>query len=79
MDAVLGKDCVNEVCHALKSQTAKDVLECNKRTQVPNEVVGRGGECKSTQDRELTPITNISQGFRRSPAMFRLRIDKGGL
>jgi hypothetical protein len=49
MDALLGSGCVNEVCNALKSQPAKDALACTKKTQVPGEIVGRSGECKSMQ------------------------------
>ncbi|KAK4183254.1 hypothetical protein QBC35DRAFT_456470 [Podospora australis] len=44
MDAVLGQDCVNDRCHALKFQSAKDGVACTKATQVEGEVVGRGGE-----------------------------------
>ena len=45
MDATLGEDCVNDVCPILKSQTAQEAAKCFKQTQVPKEVVGRGGEC----------------------------------
>jgi hypothetical protein len=48
MDAVLGSGCVNEKCNALKSQTAKEAFACTKKTHLPEEVVGRGGECKYT-------------------------------
>jgi hypothetical protein len=50
MDALLGDDCVNDRCHALKFQTAEEAAKCTKKTQVPGEVVGRGGEC------EFTPV-----------------------
>jgi len=46
MDALLGDDCVNDRCHALKFQTAEEAAKCTKKTQVPGEVVGRGGECE---------------------------------
>ena len=49
LDALLGKDCINEVCSALKSQPAKDAAACTKITEVPGENVGRSGECKYTQ------------------------------
>lgn len=48
MDAVLGKDCVNDVCSVLKSQTAAEAAACTKQTQVLNEVIGRNGECELT-------------------------------
>ncbi|KAH8885280.1 hypothetical protein GQ53DRAFT_878643 [Thozetella sp. PMI_491] len=44
MDAVLGDNCVNDVCPILKSQSNKDAVACTKMTQVPGELVGRGGE-----------------------------------
>ncbi len=46
MDAVLGDNCVNDVCPVLKSQSNADAVACTKKTQVPGENVGRGGECK---------------------------------
>jgi hypothetical protein len=46
LDALLGDGCINEVCNALKSQTAKEAVACKKQSQVANEVVGRSGECK---------------------------------
>ena len=47
MDAVLGSGCINDVCSALKSQSAKEAVACTKQTGV-GESVGRGGECEST-------------------------------
>ncbi|KAK4163136.1 hypothetical protein QBC43DRAFT_345307 [Cladorrhinum sp. PSN259] len=44
MDAVLGENCVNDLCPILKSQGATEAAKCVKGTQVPDEVVGRGGE-----------------------------------
>jgi len=44
MDAVLGNDCINDGCSALKSQSAKDVVACTKMTQVVGEDVSRSGE-----------------------------------
>jgi len=55
MDAVLGKDCVNEVCSVLKSQTAREAVACTKKSQV-GESVGRSGECKSTSYISYYPI-----------------------
>lgn len=49
MDAVLGSGCVNEVCNALKSQTAEEAVACTKKSVVAGEDVGRSGECKYTQ------------------------------
>lgn len=49
MDAVLGSGCVNEVCNALKSQTAEEAVACTKKPAVEGEDVGRSGGCKSTQ------------------------------
>jgi len=46
MDATLGNDCVNDGCPVLKSQPVKEAVACTKKTQVPGEIVGRGGECK---------------------------------
>jgi len=46
MDAVLGNDCVNDVCSALKNQSSIEGAKCVKQTQVPEEDVGRGGQCK---------------------------------
>lgn len=43
MDAVLGKDCVNDACPVLKSQSAAEVMKCAKPTEV-DESVGRNGE-----------------------------------
>ncbi|KAK4218495.1 hypothetical protein QBC37DRAFT_466503 [Rhypophila decipiens] len=44
MDAVLGEDCVNDVCSALKNQSSFEGAKCTKQTQVPGEDVGRGGQ-----------------------------------
>ena len=49
MDAVLGSGCVNEVCNALKSQTAEEAVACTKKPAVAGEDVGRSGACKCTQ------------------------------
>lgn len=46
MDAVLGEDCVNDVCSALKNQSSIEGAKCIRQTQVPDEDVGRGGQCK---------------------------------
>lgn len=46
MDAVLGDNCINDACPILKSQPSKDAAACTKVTQVPDEDVGRSGECK---------------------------------
>lgn len=46
MDATLGKDCVNDLCPILESQPSSEGVKCVKKTQVPDEVVGRGGECE---------------------------------
>ncbi|KAK3321671.1 hypothetical protein B0H66DRAFT_618703 [Apodospora peruviana] len=43
MDALLGNDCVNDGCSALKSQSSHDAAACTKNTQVPDEDVGRSG------------------------------------
>ncbi|KXX72908.1 hypothetical protein MMYC01_210382 [Madurella mycetomatis] len=44
MDAVLGDDCINDGCSALKSQSAAEAVACTKGTQVLGESVGRNGE-----------------------------------
>ncbi|KAK3362572.1 hypothetical protein B0T25DRAFT_619642 [Lasiosphaeria hispida] len=59
MDATLGSDCVNDICSALKSQSSKDAVNCIKKTQVPNEIVGRGGECKLNPDRFFLTVTRF--------------------
>ncbi|KAK0611814.1 hypothetical protein B0T14DRAFT_595187 [Immersiella caudata] len=46
MDALLGEDCLNDRCHALKSQSVQEAVACTKRTQVEGEVVGREGQCE---------------------------------
>ena len=46
MDAVLGKNCVNDACDALKTQSSKDAAACTKKTQVKGEDVGRDGGCE---------------------------------
>ena len=46
MDAVLGKDCVNDLCPVLKTQSSKDAAACVKKTQVGGEDVGRDGGCE---------------------------------
>ena len=50
MDAVLRDDyeteCLNDRCSALEHQTVQQANACTKKTQVPNDVVGFGGECK---------------------------------
>ncbi|KAK4195144.1 hypothetical protein QBC40DRAFT_317373, partial [Triangularia verruculosa] len=48
MDAVLGQDCVNDRCHALRFQSAAEGAACTKKTQVEAEIVGRGGEWLQT-------------------------------
>ena len=51
MDAVLRDDyeteCLNDRCSALEHQTVQQANACTKKTQVPDDVVGLGGECKS--------------------------------
>ena len=42
------KECINDGCRVLESQASKDAAACTKMTQVPDEDVGRSGECKST-------------------------------
>ncbi|KAK4222136.1 hypothetical protein QBC38DRAFT_504296 [Podospora fimiseda] len=44
MDATLGEDCVNDLCPILKTQSSREGAKCVKGTQVPDEIVGRGGE-----------------------------------
>ncbi len=46
MDAVLGKNCVNDACDALKTQSSSEAAACAKKTQVEGEDVGRGGGCE---------------------------------
>ena len=48
MDAVLGKNCVNDLCDALKTQSSTDAAACTKKTQVGSEDVGRDGGCECT-------------------------------
>jgi hypothetical protein len=46
MDAVLGSNCVNDLCPALKTQSSAEAAACTKKTQVEGEDVGRGGDCE---------------------------------
>lgn len=45
---MLGDDCVNDICSALKNQTSTEGARCTKQTQVVGEEVGRAGQCKSS-------------------------------
>jgi len=46
MDALQGKNCLNDRCDALKFQSVQDATACTKKTQVEGEVVGREGQCE---------------------------------
>lgn len=83
MDAVLGKNCVNDLCPALKNQSSADAAACIKKTHVVGEDVGRGGGCKlhpqggpSSKLTLFSDMNLLSQGSQRSPVMCRLRISK---
>lgn len=52
---MLGQDCVNDVCSALKNQSSIEGAKCTKQTQVLGEDVGRGGQCKSCIPLYLEP------------------------
>lgn len=66
MDAVLGKNCVNDACDALKTQSSKDAAACTKKTQVEGEDVGRGGGCKSHPRNPHSDSARISNNFPRA-------------
>lgn len=68
MDAVLGKNCVNDRCDVLKTQSSKDAAACTKKTQVAGEDVGRGGGCECNPGiLQMTLFSDVSPGLEGLP------------
>ena len=68
MDAVLGKNCVNDACDALKTQSSKDAAACTKKTQVAGEDVGRDGGCECIPEaHESTLFSDYFPGLKELP------------